>query len=101
MGSIAETYLAAIPADAVKEIHLAGFTIKHLDKGEIWIDTHSRPVSPEVWDLYSNWIAKHGARHSLIEWDLDIPEPQVLLGEAEKASQRLFALQSTQSSEAV
>jgi len=53
-----ETYLAGIPAHAVDEIHLAGFTIKQLDKGEIWIDTHSRPVSDEVWQLFSQWSAE-------------------------------------------
>lgn len=85
-----QTYLNAIPADCVDEIHLAGFTVKQLEKGEIWIDTHSQPVSDEVWVLYEQWLAKHGSRHTLIEWDLDIPEPEVLLGEADKANQRLL-----------
>ncbi|HHX8585819.1 TPA: DUF692 domain-containing protein [Vibrio diabolicus] len=84
-----DTYLDAIPADKVDEIHLAGFTIKALDKGEIWIDTHSRPVSDEVWQLFVSWTQKHGPRHTLIEWDLDIPAPEILLGEAEKASSLL------------
>ena len=92
-----ETYLAGIPADAVDEIHLAGFTIKQLDKGEIWIDTHSRPVSDEVWQLFRQWSAKHGARHSLIEWDLDIPTPDVLIHEASKASTILNTLATAQS----
>ncbi len=85
-GFSCEQYLQAIPNHAVDEIHLAGFTVKQLEKGEIWIDTHSRPVSDEVWQLYTNWVQQHGARHTLIEWDLDIPTPQVLLGEAMKAS---------------
>ncbi len=84
-----ETYLSAIPADAVDEIHLAGFTIKQLEQGEIWIDTHSKPVCDEVWLLFDTWLAQHGARHTLIEWDLDIPAPEILLAEADKASQRL------------
>ncbi|CAE6921479.1 hypothetical protein ACOMICROBIO_FLGHMIGD_02790 [Vibrio sp. B1FLJ16] len=81
-----ERYLSAIPANKVDEIHLAGFTVKQLDKGEIWIDTHSCPVSDEVWLLYQNWITQHGTRHTLIEWDVDIPAPEVLLDEASKAS---------------
>ncbi len=89
-----ETYLNAIPADAVDEIHLAGFTIKHLEQGDIWIDTHSKPVSDEVWQLFERWLNQHGPRHTLIEWDLDIPAPEVLLAEAEKASQRLQMLPS-------
>ncbi|WP_117236454.1 DUF692 domain-containing protein [Vibrio maerlii] len=85
----AEQYLNAIPADAVDEIHLAGFTVKQLEQGEIWIDTHNRPVSEAVWQLYRAWIENNGVRHTLIEWDLDIPEPKVLLEEAEKAKQVL------------
>ena len=87
------TYLAGIPSHAVKEIHLAGFTRKQTDNGEIWIDTHSRPVSVEVWQLYTQWIRQHGSHRTLIEWDLDIPEPSVLLGEASKASKILNSIQ--------
>ncbi|MBV7300417.1 DUF692 domain-containing protein [Enterovibrio paralichthyis] len=81
-----DSYLAAINPDWVQEIHLAGFTKKTLDEGEIWIDTHSQPVSEPVWDLYRKWIAHHGACHTLIEWDRDIPAPAVLLAEAAKAN---------------
>jgi len=87
------TYLSGIDASKVKEIHLAGFTKKTTDKGEIWIDTHSKPISNEVWLLFFDWIAKHGSRRTLIEWDLDIPEPQVLLNEALKASNYLHTLE--------
>ncbi|MGF1725890.1 DUF692 domain-containing protein [Photobacterium nomapromontoriensis] len=84
-----ETYLAALDPRAVKEIHLAGFTVKRYAEGEIWIDTHSRPVSDPVWQLYRQWIRQHSAQHglvpTLIEWDLDIPDFPVLQGEARKA----------------
>lgn len=83
------TYLAALNPDAVNEIHLAGFTVKQLDEGEIWIDTHSRPVSEPVWQLYRDWVQTHGSVSTLIEWDLDIPPLEVLLGEADKARQIL------------
>ncbi|GAA5648111.1 DUF692 domain-containing protein [Vibrio proteolyticus] len=86
-----QTYLNALPAEAVDEIHLAGYTVKTLEQGEIWIDTHSRPVSDAVWQLYDAWLQQHGPRRTLIEWDSDIPEPAVLLTEAAKASQRLNA----------
>ena len=85
-----QTYLTGIPAFAVDEIHLAGFTIKQFEQSEIWIDTHGQPVSSEVWALYQTWIQQHGERHTLIEWDLDIPAPSILMAEAEKASQILF-----------
>ncbi|MGF1911226.1 DUF692 domain-containing protein [Vibrio kasasachensis] len=99
-GFTANEYLAGIPIDAVDEIHLAGFTVKQLDKGEIWIDTHSRPVSDEVWQLFQSWVTQHGARHTLIEWDLDIPEPEVLLSEAAKASAIVRSIELTAAREA-
>mgnify|MGYP003336974614 CR=1 FL=1 len=43
------------------------------------IDTHSAPVHAPVWAIYEAWIAAHGARPTLIEWDADIPPVQVLL----------------------
>lgn len=84
-GFSCDTYLSEIPAHAVDEIHLAGFTKKQLDHGEIWIDTHNQPVSNEVWQLFREWVTKNGSRRTLIEWDSDLPEASVLLAEAEKA----------------
>ncbi|MEI8657920.1 MULTISPECIES: MNIO family bufferin maturase [Vibrio] len=93
-GFSSQTYIDSIPAHAVDEIHLAGFSINTLAEGEIWIDTHSKPVSAEVWQLYQNWCEKHGSRRTLIEWDLDIPDVEVLLAEANKASEMLTRLDS-------
>ncbi|MCL9782918.1 DUF692 domain-containing protein [Vibrio sp. S4M6] len=86
-------YLSSIPHQAVDEIHLAGFTVKQLEQGEIWIDTHSQPVCDQVWQLYQDWISSYGPVHTLIEWDVDIPEVEVLLQQAELASDRLYALE--------
>ncbi len=74
-------YLAAVPSDAVEEIHLAGFDAD----GPCLIDTHGKPVADAVWDLYRATLERLGSRPTLIEWDTDIPEMPVLLGEAEKA----------------
>jgi uncharacterized protein (UPF0276 family) len=82
-------YLAAVPAAAVAEIHLAGFSINRFDGGEILIDTHSRPVFPAVWALYQAALARLGPVPTLIEWDTDLPPLPILLGEAGKA-QRLL-----------
>lgn len=79
-------YIATLDPSTVKEIHLAGFTVKQFDDGEIWIDTHSKPVSEPVWQLYRQWLQIHGNTPTLIEWDLDIPELPVLLAEADKAT---------------
>jgi uncharacterized protein (UPF0276 family) len=76
-----DVYLAAIPAEAIAEIHLAGF-----DTGEhCLIDTHGKPVAPEVWALYRRAIERFGPRPTLIEWDTDIPPFQTLLEEAATA----------------
>ena len=80
-GFDARAYLDAIPADAVGEIHLAGF--EQVD--DCLVDTHSRPVCDAVWQLYARTIERIGARHTLIEWDKDIPPLDDLLGEADQA----------------
>ena len=77
-GFDAETYLSAMPGDAVAEIHLAGFDAR----GPCLIDTHGARVAPEVWALYRSAIERFGARPTLIEWDVDIPEFSVLETEA-------------------
>jgi uncharacterized protein len=81
----AAEYLRTIPADAVQEIHLAGFD----DNGQCLIDTHGKKVSDEVWKFYAEAIALIGKKPTLIEWDADIPSLDVLLGEAKQADQLL------------
>jgi uncharacterized protein (UPF0276 family) len=62
-GFDADRYLAAIPGDAVAEIHLAGFDAS----GPCLIDTHGAPVAPAVWGLFTRAIARfgHGRRSSM------------------------------------
>lgn len=80
------TYLDAIPADAVEEIHLAGHCIQRLDNGrDLRIDDHGSQVSAGVWWLYQTTIAAIGPRPTLIEWDTDLPALEVLQAEAGKA----------------
>jgi uncharacterized protein len=71
-------YLAAIPGDAVAEIHLAGFDAS----GPCLIDTHGTRVAPPVWALYRETIDRFGAKPTLIEWDTDLPGLDVLQDEA-------------------
>jgi uncharacterized protein (UPF0276 family) len=76
-----QAYLAAIPAECVAEIHLAGFDAG----GPCLIDTHGSPVAPPVWALYRATIERFGPKPTLIEWDTDIPALEILLDEADKA----------------
>lgn len=78
-------YLQAIPRHLVREIHLAGFTVNRFADGELLIDTHNRPVWPAVWALYRQAVRRFGPLPTLIEWDSDLPELAVLVGEARKA----------------
>ena len=80
-GGDAGAYLRALPAAAIGEIHLAG----HTAVNGMLIDTHSARVSDAVWSLYADTVARIGPRPTLIEWDRDLPEIAVLLGEAQAA----------------
>lgn len=81
--SVARKWLREIPSDAVGEIHLAGFT--KVKEGELIIDDHSQPVSPECWLLYRDAVALFGAVTTLIEWDNNLPSWSTLLDQAAKA----------------
>ena len=87
LGVDATQYLQNIDVGAVREIHLAGFTRKQLEDGEILIDTHGRPVSEPVWELFRQFREVCSAP-ALIEWDTDIPALEVLLAEAARAHQK-------------
>jgi uncharacterized protein (UPF0276 family) len=75
------SYVDAVPAGRVVQMHLAG----HTDKGAYVLDTHSDHVRDEVWTLYRRAVSRVGAVATLVEWDDDIPEWDVLAAEAEKA----------------
>ena len=81
----ADAYLAAMPREAVAEIHLAGFEATPA----CLVDTHGAPVAPEVWALYRRAIARFGPVPTLIEWDTDIPTLATLLAEAATAQEML------------
>ena len=89
----AEAYLDALPADAIGEIHLAGHAARDLANGRtILIDDHGSRVSAEVWSLYEKALDRFGRVPTLIEWDTNVPDFDVLLDEAVSAAARLTAL---------
>jgi len=96
-GFDARAYLAAMPAHAVREFHLAGHaaTTLTLDDGrtaQMLIDTHDGPVSLPVWSLFDEAIRRFGPRPTIVEWDSRLPALQSLLDEAARAEQRLAAV---------
>jgi len=83
----ASAYLAALPPEAVGEIHLAGHSLRRLDDARtLLIDDHGSRVAPEVWALYAEALALFGRVPTLIEWDTDVPPMAVLLEEAARAA---------------
>jgi uncharacterized protein len=82
-------YLQMLPPDAVKEIHLAGHTVNDADGQSILIDDHGSPVCEAVWDLFTLAVARLGPVPTLVEWDTNMPELAVLIGEARKAERIL------------
>ncbi len=74
-------YIDAIPADRVVQYHLAG----HTHKGTHIIDSHSDHVIDAVWELYRRAVERTGNVATLLEWDEDIPEFEVVYREALKA----------------
>jgi hypothetical protein len=74
-------YLAAMPAERVQQIHLAG----HSHCGDTIIDTHDAPVIDPVWALYAQAVARLGPVPTMIERDDHIPPLAELLAEVERA----------------
>lgn len=80
-GFDATTYFDGIPADRVRQIHLAG----HSAGETMLIDTHDQPVCGSVWDLYAHAIGRLGPVATMIERDDNIPAIDELLDELDFA----------------
>jgi uncharacterized protein (UPF0276 family) len=74
-------YLAGVPADRVRQIHLAG----HSQGRDRLIDTHDQPVSDPVWDLFARIYPRLGPVATMIERDDKIPPLADLLAELDIA----------------
>ncbi|MEI7465531.1 MAG: DUF692 domain-containing protein [Burkholderiales bacterium] len=81
-------FIDALPLGIVGEIHLAGYC----ETPDIVIDDHGSAVRPAVWALYERALQRFGAVPTLIEWDTDVPPLEVLLAEAQLATNRLARL---------
>lgn len=78
--------IAALPAAAVAEIHLAGHAEDRDAAGDrLLIDHHGAAVDPAVWSLYERSIARLGPVPTLIERDNHLPALAVLEQEAQRA----------------
>jgi hypothetical protein len=89
LGLDAERYIAGVPRDAVREIHLAGHLRKQVGERTLLIDDHGSAVHPDVWRLYELALQRFGPVPTLIEWDTDVPALEVLVAEARLADRCL------------
>jgi uncharacterized protein (UPF0276 family) len=88
----ANAYIDALPAQAIMEIHLAGYSVDADSSSALLIDSHDASVEQAVWKLYERLIERIGAHPTLIERDGNIPNFDVLLNEREKAQHILAGL---------
>ncbi len=80
-------FISALPAQRIRYLHIAGHyrqTDHHI------LDTHGRPVCPEVWDLLAHTYAHVGVRPTLLERDHFIPP----LSELKQELAQIAALQT-------
>lgn len=68
-GFSADEYLAGVPAERIRQIHLAG----HEHNGDYIVDTHDEPVPDYVLDLYGKAVQRLGMVPTMIERDANIP----------------------------
>lgn len=76
-GFSADDYLKGVPADRIKQIHLAG----HEHNGDHIVDTHDEPVPKDVLDLYGEATSLLGPVPTMIERDGNIPPFAELVAE--------------------
>lgn len=70
-GEYAMSWLDQIPAKAVGEIHLAGYSPVGVE--EIAVDDHGAPVSGLAWQVYEYALGRFGDVPTLVEWDTALP----------------------------
>jgi len=90
MGYDPYEYIDRLPADAVSELHLGGYTREAQDDafaGELLIDAHASPIAEPAWALYAYTLRRIGARPTLIEWDAELPTFARLTQEATSADE--------------
>ena len=74
-------YIESIPAERVRQIHLAG----HETHNDYLIDTHDHPVCEAVWKLYAYTVQHCSSVPTMIERDDNIPPLQELIDELDHA----------------
>lgn len=79
-------YVDTLPADAVTEYHLAGYSTDPELGASLLIDSHDQPIAEVVWSLYERLVERVGRRPTLIERDGNIPPFNELMAERDRAA---------------
>ena len=74
----AAQFIAAIPADRVAYMHIAGH---YNEAPDLIVDSHAAPIIDPVYDLLDLAYARFGAKPTLLERDFNFPPLSELLGE--------------------
>ena len=88
MGYDPYPFIDGLPAGAIRELHLGGFTPEDDEASpgaELLVDTHATAITEPVWDLYAHALRRFGSTPTIIEWDNDLPTLATLLSEATRA----------------
>lgn len=80
-GFDAQAYLAALPADRVVYMHVAGHLV---EPDGLLIDTHGEAVCDPVWALLQAAYARFGVQATCLERDFQLPPLPVLLAEVDQ-----------------
>ena len=92
-GSNAHAFIAAMPAERVRYLHIAG----HDDEDHtLLIDTHGDDVTSAVWALLHHTYATLGVKPTLLERDFNIPSLDHLLSEVAQIRQIQTTLLATE-----
>lgn len=82
----ASAFLAAVPAERVAYIHVAG----HYDEADdLKIDTHGSAVNTQVWALLEDAYRRFGPKPTLLERDFNLPPFEDLLDELGQVRRRI------------
>lgn len=84
-------YVDALPRDRIVQLHLAN----HSDRGTHRFDDHRGAVPEEVWALYRHVVRRHGEATTIVEWDEDVPDWEVLRAQQRRAAAEEASLRGT------
>jgi uncharacterized protein (UPF0276 family) len=85
VGGDAIAWIDALPAQAVRELHVAGHHVGEEDGVRLLIDDHGSPVADPVWALYAHAVRRFPHAATLLERDTNIPPLAELVAEARLA----------------